>query len=397
MDDRPRPCVVFCTTFKKQNSQALNILIHQLFLVLIYGGIVVGVFIVVLLNTRGVRKGRANFFLSVLLVALVFSIAHILFAGQVINHLSAEVYSIGDPTFLLIAPLLWFYACEITGKPVKRSGWLVLHFLPFFIVIVASLSLRSVNNADFLKGLEQFHKLMVVMFWIMVVVQFSVYQFLVQRRWRDYQNLIPGEVSNTENVSIAWIRFFMAIFLCLNILFLFSLFAVIHLSLGDWLPRATALVFALSILALGYKGMLQREIFQYETIKANDLPQPPTSIAEKEKPDPARMEQLLTYMEHEKPYLDPELTLTTLAKAINITRSQLSLLINEGTGDNFYDFINKYRVEQVKKLMADPAVKHFNMLGLAMEAGFKSKSTFNLIFKRFTGLTPTEYRKNLMG
>ncbi|MBL0740798.1 helix-turn-helix domain-containing protein [Chryseolinea lacunae] len=373
----------------------MNILIHQLFLVLIYGGIVVGVFIVVLLNTRGVRKGRANFFLSVLLVALVFSVAHILFASQVINHLSAEVYTIGDPTFLLIAPLLWFYACEITGKPVKRSGWLMLHFLPFFVVIVLSLSLRSVNNADFLRALERFHRLIVVVFWVVVVVQFSVYQFWVQRRWRDYQNLIPREVSNTENVSIGWVRFFMGIFLCINLLFLFSLFAVIHLSLGEWLPRATAFVFALSILALSYKGILQREIFQYEEIKVNDV-LTSASIAEKEKPDPARMQQLMTYMEHEKPYLDPELTLTTLAKAINITRSQLSQLINEGTGDNFYDFVNKYRVEQVKKLMADPAVKHFNMLGLAMEAGFKSKSTFNLIFKRFTGLTPTEYKKNLM-
>jgi AraC-like DNA-binding protein len=97
-----------------------------------------------------------------------------------------------------------------------------------------------------------------------------------------------------------------------------------------------------------------------------------------------------------KPYLDAELTLTELAKRLGVTRSQLSQLINEGTGDNFYDFVNKYRVEQVKALMIDPTMKHYNMLGLALESGFKSKSTFNLIFKRFTGLTPSEYRKNLL-
>ena len=95
-----------------------------------------------------------------------------------------------------------------------------------------------------------------------------------------------------------------------------------------------------------------------------------------------------------KPYLDPELTLSQLAKDLSISRSQLSQLINDGIGENFYDFVNKYRVEQVKKLMIDPQVKNYNMLGIALEAGFKSKSTFNLIFKRFTGLTPTEYRKN---
>ena len=105
--------------------------------------------------------------------------------------------------------------------------------------------------------------------------------------------------------------------------------------------------------------------------------------------------RLLFYMEQKKPYLDPELTLTQLAKDFSISRGQLSLLINEGIGDNFYDFINKYRIEAVKKLMIDPLVKNYNLFGIALEAGFKSKSTFNLIFKRFTGLTPTEYRKNL--
>ena len=84
-----------------------------------------------------------------------------------------------------------------------------------------------------------------------------------------------------------------------------------------------------------------------------------------------------------------------MAKDLSLSRSLLSQLINEGIGDNFYNFINKYRVEQVKKFMIDPTMKNYNMLGIALEAGFKSKSTFNLIFKRFTGLTPTEYIKNL--
>ncbi|HTJ52679.1 MAG TPA: helix-turn-helix domain-containing protein [Cyclobacteriaceae bacterium] len=99
-------------------------------------------------------------------------------------------------------------------------------------------------------------------------------------------------------------------------------------------------------------------------------------------------------MVEKKPYLDAELTLSTLAKDLSMSRNQLSHLINVGVGANFYDFVNKYRVEEVKRLMTDPQVKNFNLLGIALEAGFKSKSTFNLIFKRFTGLTPTEYRKN---
>ncbi|SHH96911.1 AraC-type DNA-binding protein [Chryseolinea serpens] len=365
-----------------------------LFQVLIYGGIIQSVFIVLLLNNKGVRKGRANIFLSVLLLALAFSISHILFAGVVLDHLSARVYSIGDPTFYLIAPLLWFYACELTGLRIRFSWTSPFHFAPFFIIIFLSLSLHELPDGHLSQFLAGNHRLVTIFFWITVVTQFSWYLALVRKRWLAYQQFMEQEVSNTENVSISWLRFFMAVFLAINLLFLFSLFAAIHFQPNVWLQKATALTFSLSIFALGYKGILQKEIFQPEG-RTDDKSRtiiPPA----KEKPDQALIDQVTTYMEEQKPYLDPELTLTSLAKGLNMTRSQLSQLINVGFGDNFYDFVNKYRVEQVKRLMTDPHVKNFNMLGIALEAGFKSKSTFNLIFKRFTGLTPTEYRKNLL-
>ena len=367
---------------------------NLLFQVLIYGGIIQSVFIVLLLNNKGVRKGRANIFLSVLLLALAFSISHILFAGAVLNHLSARVYSIGDPTFYLIAPLLWFYTCELTGLRIRFSWTLPFHFAPFFIIIFLSLSLHELPTGHVSQFLAGSHRLVTIFFWVSVVTQFSWYLALVRKRWLAYQHFIEQEVSNTENVNISWVRFFMAVFLMINLLFLFSLFAVIHFQTGTWLPKATALTFSLSIFALGYKGILQKEIFQPEgrTDDKSRSPIPPV----KEKPDQALIDHVAAYMQEQKPYLDPELTLTSLAKGLNMTRSQLSQLINVGIGDNFYDFVNKYRVEQVKKLMTDPQVKNFNMLGIALEAGFKSKSTFNLIFKRFTGLTPTEYRKNLL-
>jgi AraC-like DNA-binding protein len=318
-----------------------------------------------------------------------------LFAGEVITHLSAEIYSIGDPTFYLIAPLLWFYTRELTGERVEWRFPLLLHFLPFFLIIVFSLSFRSVNSASFLSLLERQHRFITILFWITIVVQFSWYQVLVHRRWLAYQTLIEQEVSSTENVSISWVRFFMIVFLLINLLFLFSLFAAIHLKDGSWLPKATALMFSLSIFALGFKGILQKDVFQNgeakiivdKEVKAETL---------REKPDRSKLDQLTRFMEENRPYLDAELTLTELAKRLTMTRGQLSALINEGTGNNFYDFVNKYRVEEVKRLMVDPTKKNFNMLGLALDAGFKSKSTFNLIFKRFTGLTPSEYRKNIL-
>jgi AraC-like DNA-binding protein len=366
---------------------------EQLFLILTFAGIAQGLFVVLLLNNKNVRRSRANAFLSILLIAFSFSIAHIFFAGRVVSHFP-EVYSVGDPTFFLIAPLLWFYTKELTGERVRLSATLFLHFLPFLFIIFLSLTLRNIDR-DLIALLDRNQRLVNIAFWVLLVAQFSAYQIFTRKKWIAYQELIQQEVSNKEGVDISWVRFFMVIFLLINLFFLFSLFVVIHVDSGTWLPKAIALIFSLSVFALGYKGILQKEIFQ-----KGEEPTASNPVGSATEPVSARWNQeminsLLNFMQQKEPYLDPELTLSELAKDLNISRSQLSMLINEGIGDNFYDFVNKYRVEQVKKLMADPKMKNFNMLGIALEAGFKSKSTFNLIFKRFTGLTPSEYRKNL--
>jgi AraC-like DNA-binding protein len=391
----PTSKALFYANFTLLTFKSLKVFVEQLSLILTYAGIAQGLFVVLLLNNKTVRRSRANVFLSILLISFSFSIAHILFAGAVMNHLSAEVYTLGDPTFFLIAPLLWFYTKELIGERVTLSKNLVLHFLPFFFVIFLSLTLKSVDPGIlFMQFLNQHQRLINVFFWMCVVAQFSSYQFFVRKKWIAYQEFIKQEVSNKEGVDISWVRFFLIIFLLINIFFLFSLFTAIHLDYAAWQPRATALIFSLSVFALSYKGILQKELFQKveasaektDELLSNSLPT---------KPDDELISKLLNYVAEKKPYLDSELTLSSLAKNLSISRSQLSLLINEGIGDNFYDFINKYRVEEVKKLMVDPQVKNYNLLGIALEAGFKSKSTFNLIFKRFTGLTPTGYRKNL--
>jgi AraC-like DNA-binding protein len=368
-------------------------LLEQLSKILIYAGIVQGFFVALLLNSKSVKQSRANIFLSILLISLSFSIAHIQYAGEVINHLSVEVYSIGDPTFLLIAPFLWFYTTELTGQRVEFSWKTILHFLPFLFIIVISLSFQSIRSAEVISMLGKGHRIGSVLFWITVLVQFSVYQFFIHNRWTKYQTVIQQEVSNPENVSISWVRFFLAVFLLVNLFFLFSLFAVIHLESKEWLFESVGVIFALSIFALGYKGILQREILQPSARELNS--DPPIAIRENKPQDQELIDRVVAYMKEKKPFLDPELTLSSLARELSLNRSQLSQLINGGMDDNFYNFVNKFRVEEVKKLMVDPQYHNFNMLGLALEAGFKSKSTFNLIFKRFTGLTPSEYKKNL--
>jgi AraC-like DNA-binding protein len=374
----------------------LTEIFNPLSVILINGGIVLGIFVIILISSKSGRKTRANTFLSILVAALTFSVFHLRYAGDVISHFSLKAYTLGDPSFLLIAPLLWFYVVELAGERIRVNATAFAHFIPFFVIVFCSLSFRSfLNDTSITRFLDSHPRLPFTIFWMVMVIQFSVYQILIHRKWRKYQQMIRDEVSNTEDVNISWVRFFTGVFLIINLSFFVSLFAVIHFNVINMVWKSVGVILSLSIFALGYKGILQKEILFPESLARSGTDEPTIHPDPVARPDNALVEKLQQYMKKEKPYLDPELSLSTLAKAMGLNRNQLSHLINTGLGENFYDFINKYRVEEVKRLMADPQKQNYNLLGMAFESGFKSKSTFNLIFKRFTGLTPSEYKKNI--
>jgi len=97
-------------------------------------------------------------------------------------------------------------------------------------------------------------------------------------------------------------------------------------------------------------------------------------------------------MKEEKLYQETQLSLQELADKIEFPSYQVSQAINEGLKQNFYDLVNSYRVEEAKRLLLDEKNKNFTILSVGFEAGFNSKTTFNTVFKKFTGQTPTEYK-----
>jgi AraC-like DNA-binding protein len=105
--------------------------------------------------------------------------------------------------------------------------------------------------------------------------------------------------------------------------------------------------------------------------------------------------QILAYMKTNKPHRNPEINIYQLADQLGVKKHHLSRIINEKAGMNFFDFINTFRVEEIKHNLADPSLAHLTLLGLALESGFNSKATFNAAFKKKTGLTPSEFQKNL--
>ncbi len=103
--------------------------------------------------------------------------------------------------------------------------------------------------------------------------------------------------------------------------------------------------------------------------------------------------KLQRMMEKEKLYLEPELNAAQLAKKLKISRKHLSQVINQQFQLNVKNFINRYRIEAAKKKLLDPKEQDFVLLKIAMDVGFNSKSVFNEAFKKFTGMSPSQYRK----
>jgi AraC-like DNA-binding protein len=117
-----------------------------------------------------------------------------------------------------------------------------------------------------------------------------------------------------------------------------------------------------------------------------------STINEKEK-NP-KVSFLKEFMVDKKPYLNPSLTIRSLSEDIKMNSRELSVLINQNLNQHFFDFINEYRIKEAMNILKNPTKKEVTVLEILYEVGFNSKSSFNTAFKKYTGFTPTQFRKN---
>lgn len=212
------------------------------------------------------------------------------------------------------------------------------------------------------------------------------------RKLNIYQKQLVNTYSNIESQSLTWLRNTLIVSLVLWALWVVPLF--MDNGTGRELYYPLFLGQAFVMYWLGYAIYSRRDLFENDEILSEE------AKAEKSMPEPSsktneHYQKLLTLIEEEKLFKNPELSMTLLAAKMKLSNGYLSQIINQKEGKNFFDFINSYRVEEVKKNLTDPNFDHFSILGIGLEAGFKSKSTFNAVFKKMTGKTPTAYKRLL--
>lgn len=302
-----------------------------------------------------------------------------------------------------VGPLIFFYIKSLTQPYFKFRKIDFFHFLPALIyflyrvmVFAYDASLPGFDNVQNGWFISNIHETYITPFLdIATELSLIIYLVLASQLFLKYKRSIVQYFSNTYQVELNWLRNFLIIYSTLYVFGLIIRFTDYSIFDNFWKQRWWA--YLAGSLTMIYVGMMS---YFSDLSKLYNLEAPTDStLGSKESkkitsPSNQLKDLIIKHMEEKKSFLNPDITLSELAKEMNLSTNQLSQTINLEFGKNFNEFINNYRVEMFKVKLKDQSVQHLSLLGIAMECGFNSKATFNRVFKKITQLSPSEYLKN---
>ena len=308
-----------------------------------------------------------------------------------------HLVGITAPFPLLHGPFLFLYTLYSLRQDSSLRKIDYLHFIPallsylymFNFFFFYSAEEKAMVDAGKVTDFEFFTSLLLVSF----ILSGLSYPILSYRLTRLHQRKINANFSYDEGINLTWLMHCIlaiaAIFISATIIVISREGMSISFSFNaDYIFYSLIILF---IFYLGYFGIRHQDMFTHnsQTVSAGPLEAKYKKSGLKQDALQELHQKLVQHMANEKPYLDPKLTLSGLAHLFSVSPNQLSQVINQQENVNFHDFVNKYRVEEFLALAAKPS--NFSLLGNALDSGFNSKSSFNSIFKKQKGMTPSQY------
>ncbi|MCE7991163.1 MAG: AraC family transcriptional regulator [Roseivirga sp.] len=328
------------------------------------------------------RQNRFNLMLACFMLSLSGNFLNMFLLNQGWTHLNFGAFfglSYG-PLCLLYTRSLIYADKQIA----KKETW---HFLPAFIVL-ASLAIFSKDFSPLTDTLP---------FTVGVIFQLSLYLIRAYREVSWYRSTLKNVSSEFISVNLSWLQY---LILSLAIVFAIVMIEAVVVE-NEVLDNAVVIVIYAYVLffvnSIYWKGLRHPQIFSGLSGEAKSINKEIASRYShsnlKEEQASEYLGQLEAYMAENKPYLVYNITIEELSEQTDISARHLSQVINQLMDKNFYDFINGYRVEEAKMLLTDKS-KDLRINEVMYDSGFSSKSTFNAVFRKATGQTPSEYRKN---
>lgn len=300
----------------------------------------------------------------------------------------------------LYGPAIYLYVRFITMGIKTFDYKNLLHYLPFLLIQIYGLFFFYFESPEYQINLVYVYTQLP---WHVLLISYLTplyggfyIAFAIYEAYK-FNKLLKNNFSSIDKYNFSWIKFISigAVLLWITAMTMTTLQLFYDNEIRPELISYLAI--SIFVYAMAYKGLRQPEVIAVEKIEEEQKKE--TSYKKSgltDKEASKQLKQLLKIMDEEKPYINERLNLDDLSKISDITKHNLSEIINTKIELNFYDFINSYRVEAVKKLIKADTKSRYSILAHGFDAGFSSKSAFYTAFKKFTNLTPAQYRKDML-
>lgn len=365
-----------------------------------------GVLILALLSRKENKKPNVILSLMLLLTMAFAGVLSLKINGKIANYPLLW----RTPLILSVAfnTLLYFYILSLTVPGFKFHQIRIGYYLPLGFALAWYLFFQLLPKESIFWSDPDtilYERYFRGAFAFLIKTFFLFLCFFQIYKYRNYVNLFFSEVGK---LRLNWLQ---------NLLIIFTipwLLRGIDLLTGPFwtIDKYAVPLISLLVLAIAFLGLRQSVIFsqedeaQIQVLETSSAQVNHVDYAIKtveafgEKSSPffteAELEEwkekLADYMVEAKPYLNPELRLGELAQALKVKPYKVSEILNRGFGESFYHFINRYRIQEAKARLQDPKMDHLNILAIANDSGFNTKSVFNEVFRKYTGQTPSQIR-----
>ena len=342
--------------------------------------------------------------LAAYLLIVVIDLSEVIFSEFYRAYLNLDMLRFNISLFM--GPTLYFYVKTAIYDDFTLKIKHLVHTIPYAIACLVMIpNFFSVNNASKQLWYDNFTDVPELTFiHFMTVVQFGLYLLVIYKHLIRYRKVVVENYSDADRLNKTWLT---------QLIYMFTLSYIIGLGrmyfrFSDFYEYErlvlTILITSvlLSICWILWQALHKPNLFTGvnstievidEKIASQENTSDPTiRVIETEKYD-AIVLRLRDYMQQSKPFLDPSLSIDTLAKLINLPGSELSLTINRVIGQHFFDFVNLYRINLAAEMLIANEQQQKTILEILYEVGFNSKSSFNTAFKKHLLMTPSQYRK----
>jgi AraC-like DNA-binding protein len=371
--------------------------------------LVVGILYIIQIGflKKGNKKSKQFFtyyLINLTLIILLFFLIDIGYTSLV-KYLVPLITS----SILLISPLLWIYIKNLV-QPNDDSS-IRKHILPSIsigvILLILEISIFLFKDKSIQEMIVQVMTFITLSsITVFFILQSIYYIYISYKLYNMHQQRVGNYFSYSENVDLKWIKILIVGF----VVFIIGL-VIVNLMKGELSDVLFDVLMIVYIAYIGINALNQKEIFPIETQSTKSENEIVASNQNKLQDDvdtndseerveiiPELFSQLKTELikkvNDDKIYRDQDLTIYKLAKEIGTNSKYLSSIINKEFEKNFVNFINEYRVEDAKQNLKSEKYKNYTIEAHGQHVGFKSKSSFNIAFKKYTGKTPTEFIKS---